>query len=379
MSRRSLIRDLQDRMGLFAWLILPLLVALLFSLGLARALDQSEVEARRTNLEVLGLFQSRLVEVRAARGIAYLGDSTGMSGKGPRYSIPGRLGTSLARNPALPPVISLAEAGLGPMDFYLLAEEVSHADPAAVIVSVNLAALSHLWAQRLSHPEFASAIGAERWLEAFGLPSVVNGVKADRLILYPGLRALGLGEVWRDVNRYQARFLQAWRELGVALGSTLEIPSWKKSPPRPSLASHSAEDQEALLEEALRQQQWNRYGKAIRGVDPEDPSLRILAATLRHWQSRHIPVLMVVIPINVELVENLGLDDPEGRKQTLDALANVAQSTGAEFLDLHDLLPGESFADWQGHYSLESAPEGPSLIAARMEPFLASMIEGRPE
>jgi hypothetical protein len=128
------------------------------------------------------------------------------------------------------------------------------------------------------------------------------------------------------------------------------------------------QDQGALFEEALREQQWNRYGKAIQGVDFEDPSLQILSATLRHWESLGIPTLMVV----------LGLDDPEGRRQTLGALAHVAQGTGAEFIDLHDMLPQESFADWQGHYSLESTPDGPSLIAARMEPVLRSMLQGHP-
>ena len=112
-------------------------------------------------------------------------------------------------------------------------------------------------------------------------------------------------------------------------------------------------------------------------MPPEDPSLQILAATLGHWKSRDIPILMVVIPINLELLGLLGLDDPEGRGETLLALADLAQTHDAEFLDLHDLLPQDSFADWQGHYSLDPVPDGPSLIAARMEPIIASMIEER--
>ena len=356
---------------------MALAVGLFLSLGMAKVLEDSDIEAPRTNLEVLDLFQSRLVEVEAARGIAYLGDSTGMSGKGAKYSISGRLDTFLQKNPALPPVVSLSEAGLGPMDFYLLAEEVSYSQPSAVILSVNLAALSHFWSQRLSHPEFATAIGGERWLEAFGLPSVVNGVKADRLILYPGLRALGLSALWREVDRYQAQFLHGWKEIGIALGSRGEVRHPESPKPRALLPVEPTQDQVTLFEERLRQQQWNHYGKAIRGVAPNDPSLQILAATLRHWEGQDIPILMVVIPINVELVQGLGLDDPEGRKQTLDALAHVARSNSAEFLDLHDLLPEESFADWQGHYSLDSKPDGPSLIAARIEPVLVSMIEGR--
>ena len=96
---------------------LALLAALLFSFGLGRILAEAGVTAPRTNLDVLWLFQSRLEKVEAVHGIAYLGDSTGMSGEGQKYSIPGRLNALLQQQPDMPPVVSLAEAGLGPMDF----------------------------------------------------------------------------------------------------------------------------------------------------------------------------------------------------------------------------------------------------------------------
>ena len=354
---------------------LGLAAALLFSLGLVKVLDDAGVEAPRTNLDVLGLFQSRLEKIEAVHGIAYLGDSTGMSGKGQKYSIPGRVDALLQEKGGMPPVISLAEAGLGPMDFYLLAAEVSDAQPAAVIVSVNAAALSHVWAQRLSHPEFASVIGGSRWLEAFGLPMVVNGVKADRLVLYPGLDALGVTGAWRALNHYQARVFKGWKELG----SLVDAPK----PPLtnfPGLDLQSgqgteAQDNEALFTQALREYHRQRYGKAIGGVTFDDPALQILAAALQHWDRLNVPTLVVAIPINIELIGSLGLDDEAGRMRTLTALAEITRNTGAHFLDLHDLLPTESFADWQGHYSLTDRPDAPSLIAERIEPVLVSMIE----
>jgi hypothetical protein len=349
---------------------LALMAALLFSVGLNRILDEAGVKAPRTNLDVLWLFQSRLKKVEAVHGIAYLGDSTGMSGDGQKYSIPGRLNALLQQQPDMPPVVSLAEAGLGPMDFYLLAAELSKARPAAVVLSINLAALSHVWAQRLSHPEFASVIGGSRWLEAFGLPAVVNGVKADRLLLYPGLQASGLSGVWREINHYQARVLQGWRELGTRVGG--HQGPWGR--PLPA-ALQSGPSKEALFAEFLRQQQWGHYGKAIGGMGPEETSFQILRAALAHWKSMGVPVLMVVIPINVKFIQSLGIDDVGGRKRTLATLAEVAQDEGAQFLDIHDLLPEESFADWQGHYSLTPTPDGPSLIADKMAPALVSMIE----
>ncbi|MEE3327058.1 MAG: hypothetical protein VX252_06980 [Myxococcota bacterium] len=366
---------MRNRIGFAALTCLTLLVALLASLGLGKVLDEAGVSPPRTNLDVLELFQSRLARVNALHGIAYLGDSTGMSGEGSKYSIPGRVESVLQKQPGLPPVVSLAEAGLGPMDFYLLAAEVAEARPAAVIVSVNMAALSHVWAQRLSHPEFASVIGSSRWLEAFGLPTVVSGVKADRLLLYPGLEALGLRGVWQATHQYQAQVLQGWRELGAAMGP--DQGPWRR-PGSSALAVRSTdemENQRALFDQALRAQQWNRYGKAIGGVEGDDPSIQIMAAALRHWASLDIPVLVVVIPVNIELVESLGLDDPEGRERTVSTLAEIARGSGARFLDLHDLLPEESFADWHGHYSLSPTPDGPSVIANRVAPVLVSMIQ----
>lgn len=369
---------MRDRIGVLSLVVLALLVALFFSFALARVLEASGIKAPRTNLDVLELFQSRLAQVEAVRGVAFLGDSTAMSGEGPKYAIPGRLGALLRKQAGGPPVVSLAEAGLGPMDFYLLASEVAEAHPAAVVFPVNMAALSHVWAQRLSHPEFATVIGGERWLPAFGLPPVVNAVKADRLLLYPILESLGLRPAWQGIHRYQALVLQAWRELGTAMGAGDGPWSRPRGTGPSSGGIGETQSRRELFEQALRVQQWNRYGKAIRGVEEEDPSLQIIDAALQRWANLDIPVLVVVIPINVEMVDQLGIDDPAGRMRTIRALAGIAGAADARFLDLHDLLPEESFADWQGHYSLDATPDAPSLIAERMLPVLASMIqEGR--
>ncbi|MFP6640298.1 MAG: hypothetical protein VCC04_08645, partial [Myxococcota bacterium] len=86
------------------------------------------------------------------------------------------------------------------------------------------------------------------------------------------------------------------------------------------------------------------------------------------------PVLVVVIPVNVELLQVLGVGTEEGTARTVAALSNTTESTGAESLDLHDLLPRESFADMIGHYSHTAAQDGPSMIAARIAPVLVSML-----
>ena len=104
---------MRDRIGFLSLLSLAFLVALFFSFGLAQVLEASGIKAPRTNLDVLELFQARLAEVEATGGIAFLGDSTAMSGQGRQYAIPGRLGALLGEQAGGPPVVSLAEAGLG--------------------------------------------------------------------------------------------------------------------------------------------------------------------------------------------------------------------------------------------------------------------------
>lgn len=351
--------------------------ALLLSLALVKLLDISGVDGPRTTLDVLGLFQSRLDEVEAVHGIAFLGDSTGMSGKGQKYSIPGRIDEALKGMPEMPPVISLAEAGLGPIDFYWLASEVAEARPSAVILSLNFGALSDLWVERLSHPEFTSVIGASRWLEAFGLPLFGHSLHADQLVLYPLLEELGLLGAMKAVVNYQARVVQGWK----AIQASLARPGGPSEQFVLAVLQDSLPEDDMTPEEAwahsLRLLQTARYGKATGGLDASDPNLQILGATLRYWEAQNVPVLVVVIPVNVELMGALGVGSAEGTAQTLAALSEVARASGAAFVDLHDILPEESFADPQGHYSLNAEQDGPTLIASRVVPMLVSLLRDR--
>jgi hypothetical protein len=98
---------------------------------------------------------------------------------------------------------------------------------------------------------------------------------------------------------------------------------------------------------------------------------------LHDWRSAGIPVLLVVIPVNVELFESLGIANAEGLRQTSRGLAEIAQTTGAHFLDLHELLPAVSFADAYGHFAHGADPDGTKRIAKRIAPVLEAMVRGR--
>ena len=326
------------------FLVFPLVLiafgaGLLFSLAVVRGLDSADIKAPRTTLDALEAWQHRLRKVRRLHAVAYLGDSTALSGKGYKYTIPGRLDAELKKRDEPVRLISLADAGLGPIDYYLLASELIQAEPAAIVVSLNLASLSSIWVSRSSHPEFASVIGLERWPETFGLPLAASGLTADRLLLYPGLQAMGLSSSWRQLVDYQARVLAGWRALENRLDGAYGPLATHR------LAVFARDAAEKKTEGAVRLMQQARYGKMIEGLDPGDPSLQVLGLALEDWHLAGIPVLLLIIPVNVELFESLGIANAEGLRQTSRGLAEIAQATGAHFLDLHDLLPAISFAD----------------------------------
>ncbi len=356
---------------IFVLLLVAGAAASLFSLLVVKGLDATGIEAPRTTLDVLVRWQTRVEKVRKLDAIAYLGDSTALSDQGHKHTIPGRISALLGRVEGMPKVVSLADAGLGPVDYYLLADELGEARPAAIVLSLNLASLSSLWLSRSSHPELASVLGVSRWPQAFGLPLAASGLTADRLLLYPSIHLTGLSASWRELVEYQARVLAGWR----ALENRLDGPYGPLAVSR--LAGLSRLAAEKKSPEALRVQQRARYGKAIDGLDPHDPSLQILGAALQDWHSAGIPVLLVILPVNVELFESLGIANPAALQETSNRLAKVAQAKGTHFLDLHALLPAVSFADPYGHFAHGAEPDGARRIASRVVPILETMLRGR--
>ena len=337
-------------------------------------MDIAEVETPRTTLDVLNKWQQAARRLQRRHGIAYLGDSTALPPEwkpGSGRTIPQRIDDRLKRTGQMPPVITFAAEALGPVDYYFLAPSLATARPAAIVVSVNLATFSPEWLRLSSHPEFSSVIGIQRWPEAFGLPLDASGVTTDRLLLYSGLEELGLSDAWWKLSQYQARVVEGWESLGRALDG----PSGPISHYHRRIFFRSYSKNRSL--EALRDQQWLRYGSALSGLDPDSLSVQALRATLRYWEEFRIPVLLVVLPVNVDFFDSLEIRNDESLELTLAVLTEVSRETGAEILDLHDLLPESFFSDLQGHYSYAEESDGPSEIAHRIAPVLRKMVRHR--
>ena len=332
----------------------------------------ADVEPPRTTVEVLAKWQKSAARLKRLHGIAYLGDSTALPPnwrEGPARTISGRINERLESEKPNPPVVTFADEGLGPIDYYFLAPSLARARPAAIVLSVNLASFSPEWLRLSSHPEFASLVGTDRWPEAFGLPLHETGVTTDRLLLYSALEELGLSDAWWRLSRYQARVMEAWQ----TLQRTLDGPSGPISLYEIFLSSHSSN----RPREDLRDQQSLRYGTALSGLDPDSLSVQALHATLRYWRDFQIPVLLVVLPVNIELFDSLEIRDPDSLQRTLEVLTDVSRKEGARILDLHDILPEPYFTDLQGHYSYAEESDGPSKIAERITPVLRKMVRHR--
>jgi len=344
-----------------------LAVAAVCSASLVRALDAADIDAPQTNLGVLDKWLARVARVARSHPIAYLGDSTAISENAPKRAVPRVLGRALQRYPGVPRVTSLATPGFGPADFYFLAAELARARPTAIVLALNPAALSDSWLLRQSHPEFASMLGTRRWGEAFGLPLRVAGVTTDRLVLYPLIEAAGLGKIWRRGRSFQARASKGWQ-------AALLASDGSNGPQRRNDAAMLT--QVLVGEKKLDpgEQQRKRYGTALDGVEPSNPSMRVLRATLEFWQRERIPVIVLMIPIDVEHFARLGIANEGGMARTVATLKGISEGAGAAFLDLHALLPSKAFADAGGHYDYASDVDGPALISAKLAPKLAAML-----
>jgi hypothetical protein len=110
-------------------------------------------------------------------------------------------------------------------------------------------------------------------------------------------------------------------------------------------------------------------GAALGGVDRENPRLKLLRLVLTELRAEGIPTLVWVSPVNVEHMRSIGLS-MEGLERSMGTIRAVVESTGASFLDLHDLLPREAFRDSGDHYTGDGRPNGAAIVAARLGPAI---------
>jgi hypothetical protein len=303
--------------------------------------------------------------------IAYLGDSMIVSYVEERR-VTARLQSELDRLAGAPGrfrVHSLAAPGMGPFDYYLLADQIVASEPDQIVVHVNLTTLSDDWRGAFSRPELAGFIDPAEIPRALSLPLHWIGLTADRLLGYVAVVRAGLRDPWHRLVAQQARMGPLLRttatSLAAAVGSEGDA-RFAKEFFRYQKDLVFARNENRLTPRGIR----SRFGRALAGAESDGPVLRVLGAAIRVFREHRIDVVVYVNPVNVEHMQSIEADDPEGLAVTIASVEAVARDAGAEFVDLHRILEDADFRDPAGHLSVKHGRDGPLRLAEHLAPAL---------
>jgi hypothetical protein len=345
--------------------------------GLRLAMERAGIEAPPTAFMPLELVAGRLAGLAESRlrysyPVAFLGDSmvVGHDGVPPVATFVDRQVQRSINASRSIKVHSLALGGMTPFDWYFLADEIVAAAPSQVVVPVSLWNFSRPSIE-LSKPELSGWIQPARLPEAFGLELRPIGLTVDRLLLYQGIVQAGAAASWRTLKREQVRVVHARQGVEEALGRRFAGEAIEDL----ERARRMRDGARRLLPGATR---LSRGGADIYGTDDllrvqaDDPVVRVLGATLGAFRRAGIPVLVYVGPFNVEHLVPLGAIDEDGLRETLATIARCARDEGAEFVDLHALLPDRAFRDAVGHLGVVEQLHAPKRLAKALAPYIVA-------
>lgn len=294
--------------------------------------------------------------------IVYLGDSLSMQTRG--RSTPGELRRMLRlRGGPIGPesILNVSAPGLTAFSHYFMSEQLTALNADRFIVSVNLG-----WFSRgtlAQQPNLSALLPPTRWPEAAQLPLHEVGLSADEVVLAHAIASLGYLPWWQSLQREQVRFRNAVNRLArmfqVAVGH----------PGGASFAGelrHYRATSRARANRPTRIGAIRRWGPVLAGLEADDANLRVLDALLRRLRRTDAPVLVMVAPTNVEALDAIGMYDHDGFATSLARIREVAERNGADFLDLHHLLPDAAFRDPRDHLDQRSPIRPSAHLAAQM-------------
>lgn len=294
----------------------------------------------------------------------YFGDSVSIFYSPASSRVPQRLEQELRGQGRSTRIFPIAYGGMQAFDYYALADEVIASRPDHLLMTVNLFSLSAAWRSSVVRPEMAAFISPSRWVEAGALPLYWQKVTLDSLLFQSSvLHGVGVN-AWLRGRDVFARVRTGFRRFGDWIGSEssrmqaaqLVLDQWwvgRGGGPRQG-----------------RRDVLKRYGDALAGVAPDHPVLRLYGAAVRAYERAGIPVTVIVIPINVDYFEQIGVLDKTGLTRTIDSLRVVTERHGGDFVDLHGEFSDSLFRDAAGHLTQNSGrgdrgADGPDLDGPR--------------
>jgi hypothetical protein len=247
---------------------------------------------------------------------------------------------------------------------YCVSDDLIEAKPNLIAFELNLRALQPGPLGPFSYAEFSGWIHPRRLPEAAFLPLSEAQITLDKLLLYRSLVASHSEDAWRTLLDRQAKLVNARdllegyieRRTGVSSSTERRLAAAAHGYARmlvPGTPFASVSHTEAML------------GAVLRGVDPKSSRLTLLHVLLGEFHAAGIPTLVWVSPVNVEHMRSLGLS-MDGLDRSMENIRFVVESTGATFLDLHDVLPRDAFRDSGDHYTFDGRPNGTAIVGARL-------------
>jgi hypothetical protein len=277
-------------------------------------------------------------------------------------------------SPDAPPLVNLALLGLSYFEYYPFADRIASLEPGAIVVAFNLQWLSDAWRNMMSRPEVFGWLPPRDLPDAFALPLYRWSITADRLLLYTGLVQAGLVEPWYRYRLQQVRTGSAVNLVRAKLQDRMK--NWAGGtggqatglPPQPPAGTKERPNRfNPRFVDRL-------YGAAFSGIDRDYPPLQIFAALIDRFGRNGIPVIVYIVPANMEYMRSLGLVDEKGLAETIDTLSTLVYESGGILVDLHELLPDQAFRDATGHFTHEGEYDGPQLVASRLLPVVQHLL-----
>jgi hypothetical protein len=337
-----------------------------FRLGVS-ALDRFRVRKPAVGLNLVPPLFEELEAIRSrardsgAPRLAFLGDSISIGVLEGGLTVPGALDRDLG---GAFEVHSLAALGLGPFDYYFLADRIAEARPDQVVIAFSLQSLGASF-RSLAREDLSGWVAPARLPEVALAQTHWIGLHTDELLMNAAIVNVLGAELWRRLLVEQARVGVARKQLVHWLGEAVgrdgprlfELAWGVNEAKRTRTGDPSRERYNAVAERS-------HYGPALDGLEEEHAVLQALAGTEDVLRRAGIRTLVYVNPVNVEHLDSLGLLADDGLSRSLAAIEAVVRSRGGDFLDLHALLPDAAFRDAAGHLGPPAAPDGPEKVAA---------------
>lgn len=300
----------------------------------------------------------------------FLGDSA-VEGYPKGRDVATQLAAALdARRPGRFEVLSLALPGMGPLEYFSLADTILKTHPDRIVISFNVASLSPIARNFWSRREIAGWIPPRRLGAALRLPLQWWDITLDRLLLYVALVRLDLTNAWYRWRWEQLRAGHAPDAVRAALQRAASLDGdGMPPPPDPYDRAYRNRFSAPFVRAYL--------GDAANGAAPDHPVLQLLAASIETFRSRGIDVLVYATPTNVEYQERVGIDTHAGIDLTVANAKELALRHGATFVDLHRMFPDAAFRDHGEHLTYEGRFDGPRVLAERLADELLPRADGR--